>query len=226
MKFKAIIFDMDGTILDTEHIWKKVTHDLIKSKNENISHEELITINEQLRGIAIPKSCAIIKEKMNLEHTVYELMEEKRQRAKVLYKDGVAFIDGFIEFHRKITKINLKTGIATNADDFTLECTRQVIPLHEYFGEHVYNISHVNNKSKPDPDLYLHVAKVLGVKPEECVAIEDSAHGIRAAKQAGMFCIGINSAKNREALKEADFIIDHYNEIELSRLLKHTFDEE
>jgi len=221
MKFKAIIFDMDGTIIDTEHIWKKVTHDLIKSKDENITPEFFEEINNQLRGMAIPRSCAIIKEKMNLEHTLHELMEEKRHRAGHLYKDGVNFIDGFKKFHKKVLSANLKTGIATNADDFTLNCTRQVVPLHDFFGEHVYNISHVNNKSKPDPDLYLHVAQALGVDPKECVAIEDSAHGIRAAKLAGMFCIGINTANNKEALKEADLIIDHYDEIELEKLLEN-----
>ncbi len=221
MKFRAIIFDMDGTIIDTEHIWKKVTHDLIKNKDENISDELFKEINDELRGMAIHRSCAIIKERMNLEHTLHELMEEKRNRAGHIYKDGVEFIDGFKRFHAKVLQANLRTGIATNADDFTLKCTREVIPLHEYFGEHVYNITHVNNKSKPDPDLYLHAAQALGVSPTECIAIEDSPHGIRAAKAAGMFCIGINTAKNREALKEADLIIDHYDEIELEKLIEN-----
>lgn len=220
MKFKAIIFDMDGTIIDTEHIWKKVTHDLIKDKEENITPEFFKEINDELRGMAIHRSCAIIKEKMNLAHTLHELMEEKRHRAGHIYKDGVEFIDGFKRFHQKVLATTLKTGIATNADDFTLECTRKVVPLHDFFGEHVYNISHVNNKSKPDPDLYLHVAEALGVKPEECIAIEDSAHGIRAAKRAGMFCIGINTSRDKKALHEADLIIDHYDEIELERLLE------
>ncbi len=220
MKFKAIIFDMDGTIIDTEHIWKKVTHDLIKDKDENITSELFEEINNELRGMAINRSCAIIKDKMNLQHTLHDLMEEKRNRAGHIYKDGINFIDGFKKFHKKVIDSNLKTGIATNADDFTLRCTREVIPLHDFFGDHVYNISHVNYKSKPDPDLYLHVAQALGVNPVDCIAIEDSAHGIRAAKKAGMFCIGINTAKNREALKEADLIIDHYDEIELEKLLE------
>ena len=211
---------MDGTIIDTEHIWKKVTHDLIKDKDENITPEFFKEINDELRGMAIHRSCAIIKEKMNLEHTLHELMEEKRNRAGHIYKDGVEFIDGFKRFHEKVLATTLKTGIATNADDFTLDCTRKVVPLHDFFGEHVYNISHVNNKSKPDPDLYLHVAEALGVKPEECIAIEDSAHGIRAAKRAGMFCIGINTSRDKKALHEADLIIDHYDEIELERLLE------
>lgn len=220
MKFKAIIFDMDGTIVDTEHIWKTVTHDLIKSKDATISVQFFEEINDELRGLAIHRSCAVIKDKMNLDIPLDELMQEKRNRAGVLYKQGLKFIDGFEAFHKKALTHNLKIGIATNADDFTLACTRQEIPLEHYFGEHVYNITHVNNRAKPEPDVYLHAAESLGVKPEECIAIEDSAHGIRAAKRAGMFCIGINTSNDRNALKEADLIIDHYSEIELEHLLE------
>ena len=218
-KFKAIIFDMDGTIINTEHIWKTVTHDLIKSKDANISQELFEEINEQLRGLAIHRSCAVIKDKMNLVHTLHELMEEKRHRAGKMYKDGIDFIPGFKEFHNQVVTTGLRTAIATNADAFTLACTKEVVPLSEYFGEHVYNICHVNNKAKPDPDVYLHAAQALDVDSKECIAIEDSAHGITAAKAAGMFCIGINTAGNRHALRHADLIIEGYEEINLEELI-------
>lgn len=218
-KYKAIIFDMDGTIINTEHIWKTVTHDLIKSKDENITQELFEEINEQLRGLAIHRSCALIKDKMNLVHTLHELMEEKRERAGKMYQEGIEFIPGFKEFHQQVIAANLQTAIATNADAFTLACTKEVVPLAEFFGEHVYNICHVNNKAKPDPDVYLHAAQQLGVNPTECIAIEDSTHGISAAKAAGMFCIGINTAGNRHALRHADMIIEAYDEINLTQLL-------
>ena len=68
--------------------------------------------------------------------------------------------------------------------------------------------------------MYLFTAKQLGVDPAQCLVVEDAPHGIEAANAAGMFCIGINSAGNRDELKEAKFIIDHYDEIDLPRLLK------
>ena len=220
MKYKAIIFDMDGTIIDTECVWKKATTDLIASKGVTLTPELYKELEVLILGIAVHKSCQIIKDFLKLEHPVEELMKEKVDRAHELFKTGMKFIDGFKTFHQKIIHFNMPTGIATNADDRTLAHSNEMLGLSNYFGEHIYNISHVGNKAKPDPDVYLHVAKQLKVKPEECIAIEDSAHGIRAAKQAGMFCIGINSAKNREALKEADLIIDHYDEILLEELLK------
>lgn len=76
------------------------------------------------------------------------------------------------------------------------------------------------SKPKPYPDLYLHAAAQLGIDPEECIAIEDSATGLAAAKSAGMFCIGINTAKKPETLSEAHMIIDTYDQIDLLNLLK------
>ena len=72
---------------------------------------------------------------------------------------------------------------------------------------------------KPNPAIYLYAAQQLGIDPEDCIAIEDSRHGIRAAKNAGMFCIGINSSKNLENIQEADHKIDAYHELDLVKVL-------
>jgi beta-phosphoglucomutase-like phosphatase (HAD superfamily) len=82
----------------------------------------------------------------------------------------------------------------------------------------MYNISCVGNICKPRPDIYLHAAKKLGCAPAECIAIEDSAPGILAAKRAGMKCIGINTNRDITALKEADYIIESYSEVTLDLL--------
>lgn len=220
MKFKAIIFDMDGTIIDTEKIWKEATRSVITSKGVEISPELEAQLAHELRGVALHKSCAVIKEMFSLAHEVEDLVKEKRDKADALYAIHVKFIDGFIDFHKRVQATGLVYGIATNADDNNIETTINKLKLRDYFGEHIYGISKVNYKGKPAPDIYLHVAKQLGIDPSLCVAIEDTSHGIESAQKAGMFCIGINSAGNRKALEKADFIIDHYSEIDLKRLLK------
>lgn len=220
MKFKAIIFDMDGTIIDTEQIWREATHHVITSKGVKLEPEVEKQLAHELRGVALHKSCAVIKEMFSLKHDVEELLKEKRDKADELYALHVKFIEGFQDFHKKIKAENLLHGVATNADDNNIETTIQKLKLRDYFGEHIYGISKVNYIGKPAPDIYLHVAKQLGIDPQYCVAIEDTSHGIEAAQNAGMFCIGINSAGNRKALSKAQFIIDHYDEIDLKRLLK------
>ena len=220
MKYKGIIFDMDGTIIDSEHIWRKVTHDLIVSKGIKPTFELLEDIEARFNGIGLRPSCLILKEELNLKDTVEELMVEKQQHVNRLFGDQIKFIDGFKNFHKRALEKNLKVSIATNADDRTLAKTIETLNLQDFFGDHIYNVTHVNNKHKPAPDLFLHAASQLGLDPKDCVAIEDSGHGIKAAVDAGMFCIGINTSKNRDSLKEAHLIIDRYDEICLKRLLK------
>ncbi|MCX5921918.1 MAG: HAD family phosphatase [Candidatus Dependentiae bacterium] len=147
-------------------------------------------------------------------------IKEKSAYADELYEQGVSFIQGFQEFHQKACALNLKMGVATNATDQTVFITNRALDLKGFFGEHIYNISHVNNLFKPHPALYLHAAKQLGIDPSECIAIEDSSHGIAAARAAGMFCIGINTAKKPERMTASHIIIDEYHEIDLEALLE------
>lgn len=219
MNYKAIIFDMDGTIISTDHIWNKATRDLITRRGHTISEQQEQDLKNNLHGLAINESCLFIKMMFNLQEPVAELMQEKSKIACDLYEQEVTFIEGFTDFHGKVAAYDLKHGIATNADDNTVLVTKKALKLEQFFGEHIYNISHVNFKGKPQPDIYLHTAFKLGVSPAECIAIEDSAHGIRAAQAAGMLCIGINSHGIESQIAQADIKINNYAQIELDLIL-------
>lgn len=210
---------MDGTIIDTEHIWERATTELIESKGVRYTQELREELNKHIHGLALVKSCQLIKDMFQLPHPVEELIVEKGTRANNLYKENVIFIEGFTDFIDKVMKHDLKRGIATNADADTVAITNQKLNLERYFGQHIYNVSHVQNRCKPDPALYLHASEKLEIEPRDCIVIEDSAHGIEAAKKAGMVCIGINTSKKPDQLKKADMIIDGYAELDLKKLL-------
>jgi beta-phosphoglucomutase-like phosphatase (HAD superfamily) len=220
MKYKAIIFDMDGTIIDTEHIWKQARTEMITSRGVILTPELEHELEIRTHGIALNQSCAIIKELAMLPDEIPALVAEKSKRACELYATNVRFINGFLDFHKKVSDLNLKIGLATNADDQTVQVTNERLNLQILFGSHMYNITSVNFVGKPNPAIYLHAAQQLGVDPQECIAIEDSAGGLKAARAAGMFCIGINTSRRPELLKEADIIIEGYHEIDLGSLLE------
>lgn len=219
MRYKAIIFDMDGTIVHTEHLWAQATCKVFENRGHQLTELQKDTLTKQFIGSGLPHSCQIIKDMLGTPDSIEVIMKEKLALADQLYEQGIAFIDGFVEFHQKIVAIPLKVGVATNATLHTVQLTECSLNLSSYFGQHVYTINHVENRGKPNPAIYLYAAAQLGIAPEECIAIEDSAHGITAAKAAGMLCIGINTSQRPEQIKEAHIQVDRYDQINLEILI-------
>ncbi len=223
MKYKAIIFDMDGTITNTEKIWKATTEYILNTYIPHVDQQIHETLKIQFKGLAVSETCKIINQYTDSSHkiTPEEIMHEKARYAHQLYKNGIEYIDHFPEFHRKASEeFGLKTAIATNASKETLQATLESLPLANFFGHHMYHIDCVNRICKPSPDIYLYAASKIETDPQACIAIEDSAHGIAAAKAAGMYCIGINTGNDRDTLAQADEIVDCYREINLPKILK------
>lgn len=219
MKFKAIIFDMDGTIIDSGDAWKQATRNLVEFHGVEYTLDLHNEINKYVVGAGLVESCRVIKDVAKINETVENLMSKKTEIVSQLLNKNLVFIPGFTNFHKELTQQTLKSGLATNADDHTLMLAKKALNLEKFFGEHMYNVSHVE-KPKPHPDLYLHAADQLKEKAHECIAVEDSEIGLAAAKAAGMFCIGINTGKDLKALKEADLIIEEYKDIDLKNILK------
>lgn len=220
MKFKVVIFDMDGTILDTEHIWEGATERLILKKGFEYTEDLKKEIGKLNKGNTIKTCCQNIKDILLLSDDLDAIVQEKTMLAREMYQTEVDFVKGFKDFHKESVKLNMGTALATNAEDDFLDLMKKNFKLPDIFGHHIYNPSNVNNIPKPNPDLFLYTAEQLKTKPEECIVIEDSPAGIAAAKSAGMYCIGINTSRNKELLKESDFIIDDYKEIDLKKIIK------
>ncbi len=210
-KIKAIIFDMDGTIIHSEHIWDNAVSQTLKDQGPNVSDQEMAELSCILGGMGLDKSLAFLKDKYNLEKHVHELVAEAKAYAAEEFAKGMNFMPGFEEFHKKLILNQIPSCIATNCDGESLEKISSSMKLETFFGEHIYCLSHVNNRPKPDPALFLYAAKKLNVAPHECVVFEDSIHGFKAAKSAGMKCIAIKNKINEGLLHHVEDSIEHYD---------------
>ena len=218
MIYKAVVFDMDGTIVDTERVWAQATCTLLEQKNIACTPELLHQIRTKIQGLDVVNSCRTIKEITGMEGTVGEICEVKKGIAHDYYAAGIRFMQGFIDFHKKLQALGIKTAIATNAVEKTIELTQEALNIRQFFGEHIYGLERVAGKGKPNPDVYLLAAEKIEMLPHLCVAIEDSAHGIVAAQKAGMFCIGLDPADNYAQVASADYIVKGFDGIDLDLL--------
>jgi len=213
-KFKAVIFDMDGTIIKTEHVWDQAMKEVLFSKGIKNFTEKQHKLLESLSGIGLTKAAIVVKEEFKLVECVEELVGESKQIACKLFETGVEFIDGFENFHKKLQQNMIPTSVATNADQTSLNLLSRKLNLSKFFGENIYCVEMIGNKAKPNPDIFLHAAKKLNVEPHECVVFEDSLFGFQAAKAAGMKCIAIKNGINHKNLKLVNHAIDSYHEAE------------
>jgi beta-phosphoglucomutase-like phosphatase (HAD superfamily) len=213
-KVKAIIFDMDGTIINTEQAWKNVTIDVLKARGFTTFTPEQEMFLDSLSGTSLPIAVDKLKQFFNLPHPTEELIEHKIQLARHYLSQDVFFIEGFESFHKRLQTIALPTSIATNASPETLIQMEQKLKLSQFFGKNLYCSADVGFKAKPDPAVFLHAAQQLGAMPNECIVFEDSIPGFQAAKAAGMRCIAIKNNINKHFLDQVTNAINSYHEAE------------
>ena len=219
-RIKAIIFDMDGTIIDTDHLWKAANRPILDQHAPHLLDNQKDAMIDSFKHLTFYELWKIMQDHCVTEMTIEEIAQQNRRHVQALYRiKGISVIPKFYDFHDKVVQAGLKTAIATSSEQDTVDIILEMVPLKNCFGDHIYNVDHVNKAYKPSPDVYLHAAKMLGVQPTDCIAIEDSSSGIKAAKAAGMYCIGINTGKNKAVLAQADEIVDCFSEIDVEKLL-------
>lgn len=212
--YKALLFDLDGVIVDTAifhyKAWRKLA---IEKVGYDISEE----FNETLKGVSRAESLDRILELGNVkisEIKKAELMQLKND----WYVDFISEMDssdilpGIISTLNQAKELGLKVGLGSVSKNakFILE---KVEILH-YF-DVIIDGTKISN-SKPHPEVFLNGAKELDLLPEQCVVLEDAIAGVKAGKSAGMKVIGLGEA---EILKEADLVLKTFEGINLNNLL-------
>jgi len=209
-KPQAVIFDMDGVLVDSEPLHIQTEKRMFRKMGLDISDEE----HAGYMGTATDLMWKQIISKRNLPLDIAEITELTIQEGLPFFYSlkKIDPMPGLVDLLEKLKAKKIPMAVASSSDAETIRVILEKSGLRKYF-IHAVSSSEVG-KSKPEPDVFLHAAKLLKVAPENCVVFEDSKNGIKAAKAAGMFCIAYSGANSGEQDRNhADFHISGYKDL-------------
>lgn len=210
---KAIIFDMDGTILDTDHVWSQVMDSLLTLCDLTSLEYRAHPVFVEMEGRDYRHSMKLMKDTFPIKEDVAYLESAFISISQKLLAEQLRFMHGFEFFHKQLREAGMPSALATNCEPASLRGIAERMQFSQFFGPHIYCMEHVENKTKPDPAMFLYAASQLGAAPNECIVFEDSYAGFQAAKSAGMRCIAVRNRNNKSFFAEHTHdSIAHYEE--------------
>ena len=212
MQTSACIFDLDGVIVDTARFhfmaWKKLTDQL----GIHFTEED----NERLKGVSRMASLEIILGIGNIKPDDYRKLEYAKLKND-WYIDYInkmtpdEILPGSLDFIYELRNANIRVAIGSASKNTPLILARVgILELFDAVAD-----GNIISSAKPDPEVFLKAAEMVGIKPSDCVVFEDAIAGVKAALNAGMVCIGVGSS---EILTEAHYIIPGLKEMNLAKL--------
>lgn len=208
---EAVIFDMDGSLVDSMWIWKEI--DIIYLGRYGIPLPE--NLQACIEGLSFGETAAYFKERFALPDSLEEIKAEWNRMAWDKYLHKVPLKPGAADFLKNCRARGIRLGIATSNSRELVENVAAAHQLYDYFSCIMTGCD--VGKGKPAPDIYLAVAKHLQVAPEKCLVFEDIIPGIQAGLNAGMEVCAVDDAyslHDRDAKKQlAHYFIEDYRSI-------------
>ncbi len=205
---KACLFDMDGTLLDSMHIWKDIDIEFLG----RFGYELPPTLQREIEGMSFRETACYIKDRFDLPISIEEIMNIWNEMAFQKYSEEIFFKEGAFEFVKMLKEKGIRTAICTSNSRELVNAVAEHLDFMPYFDTIITSCE--VGAGKPAPDIYLEAAKRVGVEPEHCLVFEDIVTGLTAGKRAGMKLCAVEdvySADQKEAKKAmADFYVENY----------------
>jgi beta-phosphoglucomutase len=215
---QTVIFDMDGVIVDTEPVHRYAYFQHFAELDIPVTEAMFTTFT----GNSTRNVFQNLKTLFKMEQDVEDLIQRKRTIFNEAFdtKEDLELLEGvenlIKEFHQK----GMQLILASSASKVTIERVFSRFKLHQYF-THIVSGEDFP-KSKPDPAIFEYAASMSIAFKENCIVIEDSTNGVKAAKAAGIYCVGYNSIHSKlQDLSAADVVINHFNEIDYETVAQY-----
>ncbi|MFI3314164.1 MAG: HAD family phosphatase [Rikenellaceae bacterium] len=210
---KAVIFDMDGVLVDNADVHVEAFEMFCKSKNVDIS-------GEKLRSYFGMGNEDIFRELWGSDLTIEQINDFAAQKEAIyreIYAHTIKPVEGLVEIMKAIKASGAKIAIGSSGITANVQFVIEKCGLSPYI-DAIANGDMIT-KAKPDPEVFLLAARLLDIEPTECVVFEDSFAGVAAARSAGMKVIALTTTYPRESHKDYDFLIDDFTQISIEQIL-------
>jgi len=205
---QAIIFDMEGVIVNSEKIWQE---------KESVFMRQFTPIfpkamPKEYIGGSMERTFELLKKEYNIKIEKQEFLQKYREFGIKNIFNNCSLSPNFLEFLQVVNE-NYPIALASSSPYTWINFVLDKFNLRKYF-KVIVSADDIAGKGKPAPDVYLFTAKKLDINPEDCLVFEDSDNGILAAKRAGMHVLGFRNGYNSEqTLDQADEVFEDFNQI-------------